>query len=42
MSNDTTTLLSLFGLAQLADSTLPVGSFSFSLGLEGAVESGTG
>lgn len=40
MSNDTTTLLSLFGLAQLADSTLPVGSFSFSLGLEGAVESG--
>ncbi|MBO5806224.1 MAG: urease accessory protein UreF [Tidjanibacter sp.] len=40
MSNDTTTLLSLFGLAQLADSTLPVGSFSFSLGLEGAIEAG--
>lgn len=40
MSNDTSTLLSLFRLAQLADSAFPVGSFSFSLGLEGAVESG--
>lgn len=37
MCSDTSTLLSLFRLAQLSDSALPVGSFSFSLGLEAAV-----
>ncbi len=40
MCSDTSTLLSLFRLAWLSDSALPVGSFSFSLGLEGAVEGG--
>lgn len=40
MSNDTATLLSLFRLAQLSDSALPVGAFSFSLGLEAAVGEG--
>lgn len=40
MCNDTSTLLSLFRLAWISDSALPIGAFSFSLGLEGAVESG--
>lgn len=40
MCNDTSTLISLFRLAWLSDSGLPVGSFSFSMGLEGAVECG--
>lgn len=40
MCRDTTTLLSLFRLAQLSDSALPVGAFSFSLGLEAAVAEG--
>ncbi len=40
MCSDTSTLISLFRLAWLSDSALPVGSFSFSMGLEGAVESG--
>lgn len=40
MSNQAATLLSLFRLAQLADGTLPVGAFSFSLGLEAAVGEG--
>ncbi len=40
MCSDTSTLLSLFRLAWISDSALPVGAFSFSLGLEGAVESG--
>lgn len=40
MCSDTTTLLSLFRLAQLSDSALPVGAFSFSLGLEAAVSQG--
>jgi urease accessory protein len=40
MCSDTTTLLSLFRLAQLSDSALPVGAFSFSLGLEAAVNQG--
>lgn len=40
MCSDTSTLLSLFRLAWLSDSALPVGSFAFSMGLEGAVESG--
>lgn len=40
MCNDTKTLLSLFRLSQLSDSALPVGGFSFSLGLEAAVEQG--
>ena len=40
MCSDTSTLLSLFRLAWIADSAFPVGAFSFSLGLEGAVEGG--
>lgn len=40
MCSGTTTLLSLFRLAQLSDSALPVGGFSFSLGLEAAVAEG--
>lgn len=40
MSNDTSTLLSLFRLAQLSDGGFPVGSFSFSHGLEGALSEG--
>ncbi len=40
MCSDTSTLLSLFRLAWISDSAFPVGSFSFSMGLEGAVESG--
>lgn len=40
MCSDTSTLLSLFRLAWISDSALPTGAFSFSLGLEGAVESG--
>lgn len=40
MCSDTSTLLSLFRLAWISDSAFPVGAFSFSLGLEGAVESG--
>ena len=40
MCSQTSTLLSLFRLAQLSDTTLPVGGFSFSAGLEAAVEEG--
>lgn len=40
MCNDTSTLLSLFRLAWISDSAFPVGAFSFSLGLEGAIENG--
>ena len=40
MCSGTTTLLSLFRLAQISDSAFPVGSFSFSLGLEAAVAEG--
>lgn len=40
MCNDTSTLLSLFRLAWISDSAFPVGAFSFSLGLEGAIEMG--
>lgn len=40
MCSDTSTLLSLFRLAWISDSALPVGSFSFSMGLEGAIEGG--
>lgn len=40
MCSDATTLLSLFRLAQLSDSALPVGSFSFSMGIEAAVNQG--
>lgn len=40
MCSDTTTLLSLFRLSQISDSAFPVGSFSFSLGLEAAVAEG--
>lgn len=40
MCSDTSTLLALFRLAWISDSALPTGAFSFSLGLEGAVESG--
>lgn len=40
MCSETSTLLSLFRLAWISDSAFPVGSFSFSMGLEGAVESG--
>lgn len=40
MCSDTSTLLSLFRLAWISDSALPTGAFSFSLGLEGAIESG--
>lgn len=40
MSKETVTLLSLFRLSQISDSAFPVGSFSFSLGLEAAVAEG--
>lgn len=40
MCRDTVTLLSLFRLSQISDSAFPVGSFSFSMGLEGAVAEG--
>lgn len=40
MCSDTSTLLALFRLAWISDSALPTGAFSFSLGLEGAVEGG--
>lgn len=40
MSNDTSTLISLFRLAQLSDGSFPVGSFSFSHGLESALAEG--
>ena len=40
MCSDPSTLLSLFRLAWISDSAFPVGAFSFSLGLEGAIENG--
>lgn len=40
MCSKTTTLLSLFRLSQISDSAFPVGSFSFSMGLEAAVAEG--
>lgn len=40
MCSHTSTLLSLFRLSQLSDSAFPVGSFSFSMGLEAAATEG--